>query len=274
MNTAIPEPASVESLFARIREDREQAVANARVVLAQADPSESTERPVPDDDEKLLQLRDAAMTPIEAALTRRLKRVLQDDQNDLLDRLRGLRTHPTAAFVLPARSAQTMRFAAASLPMLGEAAAAGADFVTRRLGRTPLGDGALGSLDDVAAELANVIVFPLRRRLEEVFAAAAADDDRVALAESIGAAYREWKTQRIEATGADYVAAAYSRGAYAATPAGTTSRWLVEDVDGPCPDCDDNVLAGAVPKGDAYPTGQPHPPAHSGCRCLAVPNPR
>jgi len=68
------------------------------------------------------------------------------------------------------------------------------------------------------------------------------------------------------------VVAAFARGAFAATPAATSSRWLVEDVDGPCPDCDDNVLAGDVPKGEAYPTGQQHPPAHPGCRCLVVPN--
>jgi hypothetical protein len=31
------------------------------------------------------------------------------------------------------------------------------------------------------------------------------------------------------------------------------------------------VLAGPTPKGQAYPTGQLHPPAHHGCRCLLVP---
>ena len=267
---------SVESLFARIREDRERAVTHARQVLAEpepaADPLVAAERPVDDADEAVLQQRDEAIAPTEAALTKRLKRVLQDDQNDLLDRLRGLRAHPTAAFVLPARSAQTMRFAAASLPLLTDAASAGSVFVTSRLGQPQLDGDAPGSLDDLAADLANAIIHPLRRRLEEVFAAAAAEDDRVALAESIGAAYREWKTQRIEATSADHVVAAFARGAFAATPAGTSSRWLVEDVDGPCPDCDDNVLAGDVPKGEAYPTGQQHPPAHAGCRCLVVPN--
>lgn len=48
-------------------------------------------------------------------------------------------------------------------------------------------------------------------------------------------------------------------------------RWIVEDTDGPCPDCDDDALAGELPKGEAFPTGQHHPPAHSGCRCLLVP---
>jgi hypothetical protein len=42
--------------------------------------------------------------------------------------------------------------------------------------------------------------------------------------------------------------------------------------EGQCPDCDDNALEPTV-KGEAFPTGQPHPPAHPGCRCLLVPQP-
>jgi len=30
-------------------------------------------------------------------------------------------------------------------------------------------------------------------------------------------------------------------------------------------------MAGPTPKGERYPTGQPHPPAHTGCRCLVLP---
>jgi hypothetical protein len=45
----------------------------------------------------------------------------------------------------------------------------------------------------------------------------------------------------------------------------------VHDLGGPCPDCDDNALAGPTPRGEVFPTGQPHPPAHAGCRCLLVP---
>jgi hypothetical protein len=128
----------------------------------------------------------------------------------------------------------------------------------------------LPELDDLASELADAIVDPLRRRLEEVFAGYS-DTDEAALAESVGVAYREWKTQRIELTASDHVASAFARGAFAAAPRDTLLRWVVEDVDGPCPDCDDNALAGDVPRGDPFPTGQQFPPAHAGCRCLLVP---
>jgi hypothetical protein len=120
--------------------------------------------------------------------------------------------------------------------------------------------------------LASAVVEPLRRRLEEVLAEGAENDPNV-LAESIGGAYREWKTQRIEQAAADHVAGAFAAGAFSATSEGARLRWIVDDVDGPCPDCDDNALAGALPKGEAYPTGQAHPPAHPGCRCLLVPAP-
>jgi len=35
-------------------------------------------------------------------------------------------------------------------------------------------------------------------------------------------------------------------------------RWVVDDDGTPCPDCDDNALAGPTPKGEHYPTGQAH----------------
>jgi hypothetical protein len=125
-------------------------------------------------------------------------------------------------------------------------------------------------LEDVVAELAAAIVTPLRRRLERAFDNTG-DEEPSVVAERLGAAYREWKTQRIEQAAADHVAAAFARGAFEAVPAGRLLRWVVEDVDGPCPDCDDNALAGPTPRGQVFPTGQQYPPAHAGCRCLLLP---
>jgi len=62
---------------------------------------------------------------------------------------------------------------------------------------------------------------------------------------------------------------AFVRGAVAAAPDGISLRWIVDD-EVPCPDCDDNALAGPTPKGQKFPTGQLHPPAHQGCRCVLV----
>jgi len=65
---------------------------------------------------------------------------------------------------------------------------------------------------------------------------------------------------------------AYARGAYDATPSGSTLRWVPAEV-GRCPDADDNALEPTV-KVQSFPTGQPYPPAHPGCRCLVVPTDR
>jgi hypothetical protein len=67
-----------------------------------------------------------------------------------------------------------------------------------------------------------------------------------------------------------YLVAAHERGGFLARPEGTPLRWLVDD-EGPCPDCEDNALAGPTPRGERFPTGQLHPPAHLGCRCLLTP---
>jgi hypothetical protein len=222
-------------------------------------------------DEVLLQHRDEAIGTIEGNLARRLKRVLQDEQNDLLDRLRNVRGKPLADAVLPARDVHATRFAEAGRPALDEAAKAGSAWATSlRGGDTPTAEPS--GLDHLADDLAGALVDPLRRRLEEIFTEAG-DDDPAVLGESLGAAYREWKTQRVEPTTADHVASAFARGAFSATPDDARLRWVVDDGEGSCPDCDDNALAGALPKGETYPTGQIHPPAHPGCRCLLVPEP-
>jgi hypothetical protein len=271
----------VDNLFARIRADRAKAVAEAGEVLADGTDADQGEAgpvagataagtEVSNEDEALLQRRDEAIGTIEASLARKLKRVLQDEQNDLLDKLRGLRTQPTAAVVLPGREAHLERFAIAGRPLLAKAAAAGAAFMASIVGRSNQAAAEeTTDLDDLTANLAAAIVDPLRRRLEQAFTDTY-DDDPAVLAESLGSAYREWKTQRIEQTASDHVASAFARGAFASAPDGTVLRWVVEDVDGPCPDCDDNALAGGLTKGEPFPTGQRHPPAHAGCRCLLV----
>jgi DivIVA domain-containing protein len=239
-----------------------------------ADPSadSATASPaIPDGDESLLQSREFAIVDLEVTLTRRLKRVLQDEQNDVLDRLRSLKAAPTLETLLPDEPAQTERYAVAARPMLADAAAAGAVFADETLGLPGRDAPVEVDVADLATETGSGIVPALRRRLEQAIEAGAGEDDQAVVVESLGAAYREWKTQRIERLAGDMLSAAFSRGTWQATPDGARLRWVVEDADGPCPDCDDDALAGDLPKGELFPTGQRHPPAHSGCRCLLVP---
>jgi len=91
-------------------------------------------------------------------------------------------------------------------------------------------------------------------------------------ADRINGVYREARG-RIDLLVGDAVTEVVSGAFTAELPAGTPVRWVVEDVDGPCADCDDNALAGPTPLGQAFPTGQTAPPAHPGCRCVLAPTP-
>jgi DivIVA domain-containing protein len=300
--------AVVDDLFARIRAGRQDAVnpdppvsdlargGGGAVAVATehvvTDPwatgLAASERPAParEDDEEddlepkrsyeeesWLQLRDSALGETETALTRKLKRALQDEQNDLLDRLRLVRGRPTADTVLSSSAEQKARYAGAASPLIERGAQEGVDFALLVLGDLGSKVGPPGRparVDDLVTELTDGIVDPLRRRLAQTIEESG-DDEQSVLVEALGAAYREWKTQRIERLAGDVLAGAFARGSVHATPRQGTLRWVVDDVDGPCPDCDDNVLAGTLPPTEAFPTGQLHPPAHAGCRCIVVP---
>lgn len=206
-------------------------------------------------DEDVLQVRDAELQPVERSLIKGLKRGLADEQNEVLDSLRRCRGVVTLDDLLPIPSAHTARYLAVAVPELHAAAAAGA------------GTASPPSVDDLAAGLAAEMVDDLRARVQR--ALEAADGEERALTDGVSAAYREWKTSRTEPLARHHVAAAHVRGRFAAAPEGSL-RWIVDDDEGPCPDCDDNALAGPTPKGAAFPTGQLHPPAHVGCRCTIV----
>ena len=205
--------------------------------------------------------RDEVLTPLVATLARRLKRALQDDQNDILDRLRA--KGGWAPGVLPSEDDHARRYVVAAGDQLMEVARAGATFAGGKADEAP-------GVEDVATDLASDIVAPLRRRLEGE-GPSVEEGDESALVELVGAAFREWKGARTERLAGDKAIFAFARAALSAVPRGTMLRWVVVDDVAECPDCDDNALADPVRSGEDFPTGHPHPPAHAGCRCLLVP---
>jgi hypothetical protein len=112
--------------------------------------------------------------------------------------------------------------------------------------------------------MAEMLVTPMRDRVSAAITDAP-DPDPDAIAQRIGARYREWKGQELEARVGDVLAATYARGVYDAAPEGARLQW-VPARPGKCSDCDDNALEPTV-RGERFPTGQPFPPAHPGCRC-------
>jgi hypothetical protein len=227
---------------------------------AQAD-AEGPPEPAPGTDDARRAARATVLDPLGAELTRKAKRTLQDDQNELLDQLRKAKKgRPAASAVLPSVEEAT----AAWVAVLAEPMTA-----AYRGGWEQLGDDATGAAPDAApadlvAEGAAELVARLRDRLVTAIDGPADDEDEVT--QRIGARFREFKGQELDAALGDLLAGAWARGTYDAAPRGARLRWI-PTAEGHCADCDDNALEPTV-RAEPFPTGQPHPPAHPGCRCL------
>ncbi len=204
--------------------------------------------------------RDTALVDAGNDLLKRGKRALQDEQNDILDGLRRQRGKIDIAKVLPAPEDQLARWAHVLQPAVDSAYSTGAATVGGPVGSAPRA---------LLTELATATITPLRDRLSssiESIDARTPADTEIAIAQRLGARYREWRGQELELVLGDALAVAYSRGVFDAAPDGARLRWFPAH-EGKCPDCDDNALEPTV-KGSEFPTGQPFPPAHPGCRCL------
>jgi cell division septum initiation protein DivIVA len=223
-----------------------------------ADDDTEVDEPV-DPATRLLQTRDTQLAAVERELGRKLKRVLADEQNEVLDMLRRGGAIGFAD-VVPAADEHVDRFAIAATAHLESAAAQGAELV---------GGTSSISCDELAATLGRTLVEPLRVRIERSFDDS--DGDLEEVGERLRALYREWKGNHIGNAVRHFSASAHAQGAYLATPSGAALQWLVDRSCDACPDCDDNALAGRVVKGEAYPTGDRCAPAHPDCRCLVVP---
>jgi DivIVA domain-containing protein len=284
------DPTPVDQLFARIRAQQDETDGGSDVLephkptagevpesaseaeeaadetATPTDDGSSEDQP-PDDRHPAAAQRDQMIEPIVGSLARRLKRTLQDSQNDLLD---SLRSHGSSwsPHLLPDEVEQVDTVATAALPTLEEAAEAGVSFAGTAAGQRPGADLLLG----IAHELAESLVGPLRRRLADG-QAALADADETAAVEHVGGAFREWKGERVERLAGDHVVAAFSAGTLSAVEAEPGQlEWVAVPGggDAPCPDCEDNGLNGPQRPGEKFPTGHLRPPAHPGCRCLLV----
>jgi hypothetical protein len=167
------------------------------------------------------------------------------------------------------------RIAASVSTSLDAAWHAGELFVDGVIGPKSMGQAATGlerngELAEIAQALSNEIVEPIRRRMEAGLAHAGADDG--AVHDAIGSAFRDWRASRIDEVAGDFTHRTFARAIVHSSRARNAKiRWLVDDGDLECPDCDDNALAGPAIAGSLFPTGHSHPPVHPGCRCILVP---
>jgi DivIVA domain-containing protein len=211
--------------------------------------------------------RDAELVPLIVASARKLKRVLADEQNDVLDLLRRAEPITSIDELLPASAEHVARYAEAITQELTAAAAAGVasvgDAADGDRARQATGPDALAPAIEV---LRADLLEPFRLRLARAVDESGGDHDD--LTRRVRSLYREWKTQQIDDHLDDVVRMAHGTAILRAVAPGTPMCWLV-DPNGPaCPDAEDNWLGGAVPAGEPYPTGHVCAPAHAGCRCV------
>ena len=248
---------SVDELFARIRagsdEDDDAPASGGATAGTEAAAGEEA-KPPPGPDDALIAHRDAVLDPITARLSRSVKRALGDDQNRLLDQLRSAPALSGEDLLGPEEAHQAA-FAAAARGHLRDAFAAGARSAGTDAASVPKGE----EVEEATAGLARTVVTMLRRRIAD-----GSEDSSV----RVGAAFREWRGERVERLTGDFATQAFSAGV-AAVGAGRQVRWVVTSAGG-CSDCEDNALAGAMGAGENFPTGHLHPPAHAGCRCLVA----
>jgi len=296
--------AIVDELFARIRESSAAAAAQPAATSVVVDGSEQQPAADPGDDEAVvgpelvgegeeapsgsrtegaagaraavLRWRDEHLKAPRAELVHVLKRALRVEQNELMNRLREA-PPGTEPSTLSSPVEEAQRFAEVAREALAAVWREGARFAAEQLnpdGEAPdaddADDAARAAVEAVALSLGSEIASSIADRLAQGFRGG--DGDAGSLQQVAGAAYHDWRAERIEETAGDHVTRVFALGTLEVVrTAGARASWVVGDGTSRCSDCDDNELAGPVVAGAAFPTGQAHPPAHGGCRCLLVP---
>ena len=278
-----PKKSNVDDLFAKLRQAGASSVASAvkqvapvQKKIAESDEAITKTNPAPvsaKPDLKIFTKRDEALNPIIETLSKKLKRVLADEENSMLNYLQNKKAQVALETVLPSFESQVQSFVEATSKDLIEAAMAGAQSLSKSLKadlRKKISNTTV--MQVMSKKLADAIVLPLRTRIQKCVEKSAGDTSE--MSNLIRTVYREWKMQQIDKLVSDIARLAYSRGAYLVLDSGTKVCWMV-DPNGPaCADAEDNSLAGTISLGENFPTGHEHPVVHSGCRCLVVPTQR
>jgi DivIVA domain-containing protein len=273
---------AVDDIFAKLRagSTAEVAAKTAHVVAANDEvPSvEKTEKkaekkakakPVPTiADPARFAERDEELSPVVVAMARKLKRVLADEQNTVLGHVRAKRSSLDIDAVLGTEAEHSARYATAVAEDSMAAASAGAKSV-----KAAGGSSRRVTQKAIAAHAVSAITAGLVAsfREEARIAIGEAEGDREVLLGLIRDVYRAWKSERIDSHVEDIACSSYSHGAYLALEPGSRITWMAEPDTNCCSECEDNSLGGSVVRGDDFPTGHSHPPAHAGCRCLVCP---
>ena len=248
-----------------IVEDEKPAV---KASVPKAEKKAKAKPAVPVVDPARFEERNEELSPVVVAMARKLKRVLADEQNTVLGHVRAKRTSLDLDAVLGTEAEHSARYADAVAEDSMAAASAGAKSV-----KAAGGSSRRVTQKAIAAHAVSAITAGLVAGFREDarIAIGEAEGDRDVLLGLIRDVYRSWKTERIDSHVDDIACSSYSHGAYLALEPGSRITWMAEPETNCCSECEDNSLAGSVVRGDDFPTGHSHPPAHAGCRCLVCP---
>ena len=249
---ALPDAGALEELFAKIRESARDTG------LVPVVTPEGPAAALSDADAEAVRSRDELIEGPSQTLSRKIKRILQDEQNRILD---GIRDGSIGTEFGDAGAVATA-IAGATVDPLLDAARAGREYAQRHGG----GNGA-GLSDEDVVSIAEGLAASMLRTMEPRITEALGASDPAA---QVSSAFREWRGPRIDRLVTDAALRAFSASLLRVTSGGKI-RWIVASTDQPCADCSDNALEGAVASGSQFPTGQQHPPVHAGCRCVIVP---
>lgn len=203
--------------------------------------------------------RRTVLAPLNEALVKQFKRVVVDEQNDVLTAIRRTERVHGIAELLPDEDSHVARYRSCSLAEVADAFAAGAASIDGGAAPDVHGPSA-AVLDRFAEEL----VLPMRERLERVIESS--EGNRFELSAFVRSAYREWK-QRFDGLAEELLLHAHGLGAYSVLPVGSLVVWQPDPTAPTCPEVSAN--AGVVTRvPDTFPSGHVHPPASASCRCM------
>lgn len=232
--------------------------------------------PAPTDAQGALDWREAVLGEMPSNAARQLKRLLQEDQSDLLERLRSWRGAGSAADHMPPTEEQVARFVQGLDELLAAAFRAGR-------GAGGAQDWLEGSEPGpvVEALVTKQLVTPLRRDLLRLLGAPSqgsgspSNGTATAASKRASDVYRVWKGVRTDLLGEGLVYAVFHQGlldAVRGNGSAVGKEWVVSPDEGNCPRevCRSNASTGPVGPDASFPSGHLVPPAHGGCTCTLL----
>jgi DivIVA domain-containing protein len=196
------------------------------------------------------------LAPITAFLARKLKRVLSDQQNELLNRLRLSKDGSLFAGLIEPNE-QFNDF-------VSIASEAFAQLVLIQKEFEKLQEVDFSQLNQ---ELAKNLVESIRSKIFK--------DDVIitelikpSLQELVSATYRELRSAKVDELSGDIIFKAYNLLVLHSCKDDELIIW--QPTKQPCSDCEDNSLSEPIKPFSLFPTGVNQPPFHSGCRCILI----